>query len=508
VSIRTKLSISYALMILVPALLTVLLAHLLFHFFIGQWNAVRAHYGLDGYSLGKFMHGEMAAVAELQRIMRESPDLLLDEDRLKQYDERLAGRKIGIALFRSGGLRYASDGMDGRITGGLPVTRPDPGETYTFREESLYLHGRWLAGLQYAFRFGDGSDGNLFLLIDGSPVDRLMHHLLPWLAVTLLAALVAANVLLTAWMSRRLLRPIRHLRQAAEQIREGHLEHAVDVQGRDELGELGRVFEEMRQRLHESVRERLRIEENRKQLIANISHDLKTPVTAIMGYAEGLLDGVAATPERLEKYARTIHAHAADLDRLVDELLLYSKLDLNRVPFRFTELDLCEYAARIVEEFRLYMEGRGIRLEAELPDGPVTVAADPDRLKRVFTNLLENSARHMDKEDKRITLRVAPDGDEGFVRVEIADNGAGIDKRDLPHVFDRFYRAEASRRGGGSGLGLAIAAQIVDAHGGKIRADSELGIGTTVTFTLRRTDPADRGDTFMRGGGHETRAHH
>ncbi|OUM97369.1 MAG: hypothetical protein A9Z00_13180 [Thermobacillus sp. ZCTH02-B1] len=507
-SIRTKLGISHSLMMLVPVLVTVILAYALFHVFAGQWNAVKAQYRLDGYSLGDFMHGEMMAVAELQSIMRDHPDLLLDEARLHEYGDRLAGRNIGIALFRSGELRYASEGLGNRVTGWLPVRPPAPGETYAWREESLHLHGRWFAGIQYMFRFADGSDGNLFLLLDGSPVDRLIHHLLPWLLFSLPAALIAANVLLTGWLSRRLIRPILELRQATERIREGDLDQVVVAQGRDELGDLGRAFEEMRQRLHESVRERLRFEENRKQLIANISHDLKTPITAIMGYAQGMLDGVAATPERLAKYARTIHAHASDLARLVDELLLYSKLDLNRVPFRFTELDLGEYAGRIVEEYRLYMESRGIRLDAELPAEPVRVTADPEQLKRVFTNLLENSAKHMDKEDGRILLRVMRDGEAGFARVEIADNGEGIDGRDLPHIFDRFYRAEASRSGGGSGLGLAIAAQIVEAHGGKIRADSEWGKGTIVTFTLKLSDRTDRAETNMRGGGHETRAHH
>ena len=503
-SIRTKLRMSYALMMLTPVLLTVLFAYLLFHEFDRQWNAIRDQYRLDGYSIGDFMHGEMMAIAGLQTVMRDDPDRLLDEAVLREYEERLAERRIGIALFHSGGLRYASEALEGRVIAGLMRFRPEPGETYAYREESLYLHGRWIAGMQYAFRFGDGSDGNLFLLLDATPVDRLAHLSLPWLAFLLPASLAAANALLMVWMWRRLFRPIRKLRLAAEQIREGNLEQAVDAGGRDELGELGTAFEEMRRRLLESVREQLKIEENRKQLIANISHDLKTPVTAIMGYAEGLMDGVAASPERLAKYARTIRDHAAGLARLVDELLLYSKLDLNRVPFRFETFDLGAYAGRIVEEYGLYMEEKGIRLEAELPAESIQVTADPEQLKRVFTNLLENAARHMDKEEKRITLRVLPDGGPGFARVEIADNGEGIDGRDLPHIFDRFYRAEASRRGGGSGLGLAIAAQIVDAHGGKIWADSELGKGTTVAFTLRTSGSK----TDTRGGGHETRAHH
>lgn len=435
----------------------------------------------------------MMAIAELQTIMRENPDVLLDADKLNDYGSRLAGRKIAVVLLKSGTFRYAPDGLDEQLAGQLPVYRLGRGETYKFREESFESDGRWIAGFQYAFRFGDQSPGNLFLLLNAGPVGKLANRLLPSAALSILSAFLAASALLTVWMSRRILRPIRQLRQAAEQIKEGHLDHPVDMRGKDELAQLGHAFEEMRRRLHESVRERLKIEENRKQLIANLSHDLKTPITAIMGYVEGMLDGVAATPERMEKYAKTIRRHAMDLDRLIDELFLYSKLDLNRVPFRFVEFDLLEYVDGITEELKLQMENRGIRLEVERPDGPVWVQADPEQLKRVFSNVIGNSIKYMDKEEKRILLRMAPDKEAGMVRIEIYDNGAGIDGRDLPHVFDRFYRAETSRHkdNGGNGLGLAIASQIVEAHGGIIRAESEWGKGTVVTFTLKAADRPD-----------------
>lgn len=487
-SIRTKLWASHSLMVLMPVALIVVFAHLLFHLFSGQWNAVRSHYHLDGYTLEDFMHGEMMAIAELQTTMRNNPDRLLDGKVLDGYGERLAGRGIHLALFRSDALHYASDELEA-MAARLPVYRLGPDETYSFDEQSLERDGRRLIGFRYAFRFEDGGAGNLFLLLDAAPVSKLVNRVLPSLALAFLAAFLAASVLLTLWMSRRILHPIRQLRQAVERVKEGDLEHAVEVRGHDELGQLGGAFEEMRKRLDESVRERLRIEENRKELIAHISHDLKTPITAILGYAEGMVDGVAVSPERMEKYARTIHMHALDLDRLVDELFLYSKLDLNRVAFQFTTLDLREYASRLAEEYKLRMEEQGISLESALPDEPVWVHADPEQLKRVLANIIGNSVKYMDKDEKRIVVRMAPDEDDaGYVRVDIRDNGAGIDRRDLPRVLEQFYRGDAARRDGGSGLGLAIAGHIVKAHGGKIHVDSELGKGTTVTFTLRAAD--------------------
>lgn len=493
-SIRKKILTSYVLMILMPVVLMVLFGHLLFFLFDHRLDDIRAHFNLDRYTLEDFLHGEMMTIAELQTILRENPDQLLDDGVLEQYGHRLAGRKISIVLMQAGHVRYVSDELADRLAAQLPVDELGRGDDYKFREHTLYPDDRWVVGLQYAFRFADQSAGNLYLLLDADPVNSLVNRLVPSLAIAFLVALVVASAGLTIWMSRRILHPIRELKEAAEHIKAGQLEHAVDVRCQDELGQLGRAFEEMRQRLRDSVQDQLKMEQNRKQLIAHISHDLKTPITAIMGYVEGMLDGVADSPERMDKYARTIHMHAREMDRLIDELFLYSKLDLNRVPFRFVDIDMHDYVEGLVEEFKLRMESAGVVMAVELSDKPLRVQADPDQLKRVFANVIGNSFNHMDKDEKHISLRLAPDeAEEGYIRIEIRDNGAGIDREALPHVFDHFYRAESSRHknNGGSGLGLAIARQIVKAHGGKIWADSELGKGTLVAFTLRETRRPD-----------------
>lgn len=487
-SIRAKLLATHLLMILVSAALMVLFAHVLFHVFVGRLEAVKSHYNLDGDSLEDLIHEEMTVIAELHVMTLNDPDRLLDRGELDRYAALLADRKIDLALVRAGELHYASEGADERLARELPAYRLAPGETHVFRGASLEADGRWIVGFQYAFRFSDQLPGHLYLLFDAEPLGRLANRLVPSLALAFVAAIAAAGAVMTVWVSHRILRPIGRLKLAAEQIREGHLEQPVEIRGHDELAELGRAFEEMRRRLHESVQERLKIEENRKQLIAGITHDLKTPVTAILGYVEGLLDKVADNPERLEKYAKTIHAQARDLDRLIDELFLYSKLDLNSVPFRFEDLDLKDFVNRLAEECRLRLEPEGIRLDVELPEGPAVVRADPEQLKRVFSNVIDNSVKFMDKEEKRLWIRVAPDErEEGFVRVDIRDNGTGIDRQDLPRIFERFYRTDSSRSrdGGGNGLGLAIARQIVKAHGGIIWAESELGKGTTISFTLK-----------------------
>jgi signal transduction histidine kinase len=243
----------------------------------------------------------------------------------------------------------------------------------------------------------------------------------------------------------------------------------------------------MRGKLKHSVNLQLQYEENRKELISNISHDLKTPVTSIKGYVEGILDGVADTPDKLDKYIKTIYAKATDMDRLIDELFLFSKLDLHNVPFHFEKVDLIRFLQDCTEELQFDLNEKGISLILEIPkDAAYQVAVDREKLKRVVLNILENAVKYMDQPQGLIKIRLTQQ--EEWVLVQIQDNGHGITAEALPHIFERFYRADPSRNSntGGSGLGLAIVKQIVEGHGGEIRAASEIGVGTSIFFTIKK----------------------
>ena len=282
-------------------------------------------------------------------------------------------------------------------------------------------------------------------------------------------------------------RPIDELSVAMKNIAEGNLEYQLNVQYTGEVGELFHNYEEMRLRLKESTEESIENEKKNKELISNITHDLKTPITSITGYEEGIMDGVADTPEKMDRYIRTIYNKTNDMDRLINELTFYSKIDTNRIPYTFSKLNVEDYFSDCAEELGLEMETRGIELVyANYVEKGVQVIADGEQIRRVIHNIVSNAIKYMEKPKGIIQLRVKDVGD--FIQVEIEDNGKGIAAKDLPYIFDRFYRTDVSRNSskGGSGIGLSIVKKIMEDHGGKVWATSRLGIGTLMYFVLRK----------------------
>jgi signal transduction histidine kinase len=232
------------------------------------------------------------------------------------------------------------------------------------------------------------------------------------------------------------------------------------------------------------------MDKENKELISNISHDLKTPITAVKGYVEGIMDGVADTPEKMDRYVRTIYNKTNEMDHLINELTFYSKIDTNRIPYTFSKLNVEDYFSDCAEEVGLELETRGIQLcYANYVDKDVLVIADGEQIRRVIHNIISNAIKYMDKQNGMkgiIQIRVKDVGD--FVQVEIEDNGKGIAAKDLPYIFDRFYRTDVSRNSskGGSGIGLSIVRKILEDHGGKVWATSREGIGTIMYFVLRK----------------------
>ena len=268
---------------------------------------------------------------------------------------------------------------------------------------------------------------------------------------------------------------------------EAEVEEKIESYIDGEIGELYRNYEDMRLRLKESTDEKILAEKQNKELVSNISHDLKTPITAIKGYVEGIMDGVADTPEKIDKYIKTIYNKANDMDRLINELTVYSGIDSNRIPYHFHKINVSEYFGDCIEEVGLDLESKNIALNYSSLISPDTlIIADPEQMKRVINNIIGNSVKYMDKEKGEIDIRILDEIDS--VRVEIEDNGKGIVARDLPNIFERFFRTDASRNSaqGGSGIGLSIVKKIIEDHGGYIWATSREGEGTCMHFVIRK----------------------
>ncbi len=299
--------------------------------------------------------------------------------------------------------------------------------------------------------------------------------------------LVVTALIIGFWIYSSIAVPVQKLQKATQNIKEGNLDFELEASGNDEFSELFRDFEEMRIRLKESAEEKLVLDKENKELISNISHDLKTPITAVKGYVEGIMDGVADTPEKMDRYIKTIYNKTIEMDTLINELTLYSKIDTNRIPYNFSKLKVEDFFADCAEETSLELETKGIELVyANYVDSDVVIIGDGEQLRRVMHNLIGNAIKYMDKPHGIIQLRVKDVGD--FVQIEVEDNGKGIGARDLQYIFERFYRTDISRNSskGGSGIGLSIVKKIIEDHGGKVWATSRLGIGTIMYFVIRK----------------------
>ncbi len=300
--------------------------------------------------------------------------------------------------------------------------------------------------------------------------------------------LIITGVILSIWLYRGIITPINKLTSATRNIRDGNLNFQMETkQGVAEVDELCEAFEEMRVRLKEANEEKMQFDRQNRELISNISHDLRTPITAVKGYCEGLIDGVADTPQKQRRYVRTIYNKANEMDHLINELSFYSKITTNRMPYAFDQVDVRSFFDDAAEEYKDELQSKNIEFSYDNEVKPgVKIIADVEQIQRVMNNIVSNSVKYMDKDEKHIRLSVKEVNDE--IQVEIADNGMGIDKKNIARIFDRFYRTDSSRNSsrGGSGIGLSIVKKIIEDHGGRVWAQSTEGEGTSMYFVLRK----------------------
>jgi signal transduction histidine kinase len=478
-SIRLKLLFSYAAMLVIPLFLMILTALLLVVVFRGDLQNLKSLYEskMEGFDDGEFHH-------LIKHTIDQNPSLLSDPNYLHDISSEMKPKDSFLVVRVNGQFIYLSETIRQK-TELISVLPTFEHAGFRDQEPAKYYGNELYSTNQYDFVSSNHQPASLYILTKIDPFAYFARKFFPILFICLLVILIVTHSLLTYFMSKAIIRPLQELRKSAKLIEEGHLDFKVQVQGMDEIGQLGVAFEDMRSRLQQSIRLQLQYEENRKELISNISHDLKTPITAIKGYVDGIMEGVADSPSKTEKYMTTISAKATEMDHLIDELFLYSKLDLKRIPFSFEPVNVHAFLLDWAEELRFELDKMGVRLESEIAIVEVVqVWIDRDKFNRVLSNVIQNSMKYMDKEDKLIRLRASTS--ELTVKMEIADNGPGIESDALPFIFDRFYRAEQSRNAntGGSGLGLAIAKQIMEGHGGDIRAESLKGEGTLIILTL------------------------
>lgn len=484
--LKTRLTIAFCAVILIPI---VLCGAAILVFSQYQIKSIEKTYDID-FSLGSFSSSIQIISRSTERVREQlqdkadtDPDSFLNFSFLQEINSELNEKYSYLLVRRDDEIFYqgTEENVDA-LFGQLPAygERDISGSVFIGSEAKALVK-------QVDIAFTDGSRGSAFIVTSASAVLPEMRMLLIEMLIAIILILIFTASLMALWIYTGINRPLNKLKEATNRIREGNLDFTLEPEGDGEISNLFRDFEAMRQRLKESEEEKEKYDRENKELISNISHDLKTPITTVKGYVEGIMDGVADTPEKMDRYIKTIYNKANDMDRLINELTFYSKIDTNRIPYTFNKINVAEYFEDCAEEVCLDLEERGIQFTYEnRVDQNTVIIADAEQMKRVINNIIGNSVKYIDKPKGKIQLRITDAGD--FIQVELEDNGKGIAARDLPSIFDRFYRTDASRNSaqGGSGIGLSIVRKIIEDHGGKIWASSQLGRGTTLYFVIRK----------------------
>lgn len=384
--------------------------------------------------------------------------LYVDRENIIRYDSER--KLIGIAYDK---VSFFESGGDGNVT--ITVDK----STLSMFESDVVK-----GGVVY---------GRLIFLPDISIKDAFtFFRYLPFIIVGIFILSIFTLILvLSKLLSDGILKPLKELNHAAEMISSGDLEYEMTYKKDDEIGKFCNEFDKMRLRLKESLIKQVEFEHSRQQLIASVSHDLKTPLTSIQGYVELLGDDIVEDPETQKAYLNIIRSKSEQLNHLIDDLFTFSRINLDEFHIELSPIDSRSLFEFMLSEKEMDFQEKSILLIIERPIPSVLLSVDAPRLHQVLDNLISN-AEKFTKSTIRIYTRVMPGVFEWFVE----DNGIGIPQEDLGRIFEHFYKVDKSRTysSRGTGLGLAICKQIVEAHGGTISVRSQLGEGTTFKVKL------------------------
>lgn len=304
-----------------------------------------------------------------------------------------------------------------------------------------------------------------------------------------LAIIIMSNLIMSVITSQTITVPIKKLSDGANEIAGGNLDCHIEYDSTNEIGTTVKSINDMTDKLKASIETQTEMARSRKEMTAGIAHDLRTPLTSIKGYVEGLRDGIANTPEKQEKYLQTIYSSALDMEKLLDELLTLSKLESGSTQLETIKIDINDYIIEYLMEKHRKIDASRITLTYSGPNikRKAYVMLDPNRFSRVLNNIISNSLKYSSSARKLI-VSISLEIYDKSVIIAISDNGIGITDENLKHIFETFYRADQARTRvhDGSGLGLAVCKEIVELHNGHIWATSKEGSGTTIMISLNR----------------------
>lgn len=478
-SVRHRLTLNNIIMVFVPVLLLVIIGSTVF-------------YGLR--ATGNFREREIEILwpeaGDTVPVLMGLSHIFTnvdggEQEKLERHVQSMEAAGIEVAVIRDGEVAYETVPQQARsLIAESYRLAPGTGNVLRWDED----------GLVYRYVSQDGRSIGIAL---GAVPYRIgwsffpPHMGLVWsliaIGVFLLAAAVIVFIgfLLVRRMTRDIVAPLESLQQASRRIAKGDYDTPVASCSTDELGETAAVFEEMRRQLQAGRKMRDAYEKNRQELFAGIAHDLATPLTKIQGYTGGILDGIAATPEKQKKYLELVYHTSQSMEQMVHELFLLSKLDLGKVDFQWENASLAPLLQQYVDlqKEALSAQGFSLRFENRLP-GESPVVLDRIQFQRVLDNVLSNALKYRDSDNGSLTVRLA--AKDGGYLIECEDRGRGVAQEDLGRIFESFYRTDKARAdvAKGNGLGLAVTARIIEAMKGRIWARPAVPKGLCICIWL------------------------
>ena len=411
--------------------------------------------------------------AQVQDTLNSWPE---DSSQWKELDQQLDALHYQLVVERNHHVLYSSlDGFQWELYNRISAEAswPESG-TLSLQDQGIFIVGRQYQDIvlvammepQMPEMFGQPRPQNeaafLSLLVSGL------------LAIAVIGLL---SFLFTRYQVRQILRPVNALVQAAQRVESGDLSTPVGYQGEDEFSGVCAAFDHMQQHLLTEREKNARYEQARTDLVAGISHDLRTPLTSVQGYLKGLRDGVASTEEKRAQYVDIAYRKACDMEVLLQRLFDFSRMETGSLPLSPVRADLGEFVRDYIRGTEGELAQRGGRFVLRGAPAPHPVRMDTGQMGRVLANLTDNALRYAGAEPLVLTLTVWRGG--GTERLRFADNGRGVPEEQLPFLFEQFWRGDASRsgkNGEGSGLGLYIVRHIVEAHGGTVTAWNDGGL--------------------------------
>ena len=487
-STRLKLFLSYLVMGFIPIFL---LIAVIIGVMIQVVTTSPFLMSLDDDGQAKLLQG-IDDILSIEIIVRENPEDLYDRKMLAGVDATLSTYHIGIILLDAKKqVFFASQFLDqDALIQDIHAAEQKEQLSSHIKNAHFSPLGYQKLDMQSNFTvlsktLDNKPFGTLYLAIETGPAKKITDTHVRRVTTFIFLGMAGLIVFMTFLVTRSMMQSLKKLKDGVQHISEGDLNFSIKTSNKDEVTQVVMAFEEMRLRLKASIDTQVKEDENRKELISNISHDLKTPVTAIKGYIEGLIDGVADTPEKKEKYLSTILGKTVSLDRMIDDLFLYSNLDIGRTPYHFETLSATEFFENLCSEAKLDLSERGFEVTCNLqiPAG-FKIRVDRQMIHRLQHNLSENAAKYCRASERKVVFSATMQGKEIVCSTE--DNGTGIQDTELSHIFERFYRADAARTStiGGTGLGLQISRRIIEDHGGRIWAESNYGEFTRISWSL------------------------